>query len=233
MPAAASSENACWVLDARPTLVSAFCAAASSRPSTLGTGVGVSGPFVKTQTVAARRAAERATSTHGHALRLRFTGYAVRTGGRAGCGVALGRVVVATSLEGTGNGAVAAESATALRPLPSVPVWAVPSRRSSCWSESRERAPASKERNSAASVGRRSGSRAPAAETISSSTLGVPATLDETLGTSSCTCWKATLTGRSPLKAFSPVSISKRISPAAYTSERASAMPRPTCSGET
>ncbi|OIQ79354.1 hypothetical protein GALL_389110 [mine drainage metagenome] len=55
---------------------------------------------------------------------------------------------------------------------------------------------------------------------------------DEGAGTSSCTCLNATWIAVSPTNGWVPTNISKSMMPTAYTSLRASAMPRSTCSGD-
>ena len=165
----ASSER---LLGARrqATLVSAFCAAASSRPSTLGTGVGVSRPSREPRPWPPGEAAEgrRAPTA---------TPCACASPGMP-CARAAGR---AAGSRWAGSSSRHPRRDRQWRRRRRTPPRCGRCRRCPCGrcradgrvvGPSRERAPASKERNSAASVGRRSGSRAPAAETISSSTLG-------------------------------------------------------------
>ena len=86
-------------------------------------------------------------------------------------------------------------------------------------------------RNRLASAGRRSGSRLVARATSASSDGGRPGTTLDGAGTTSLTCLWATASGVSPVCGWEPVSISYSITPAAYTSVRASETLRDTCSG--
>ncbi len=67
--------------------------------------------------------------------------------------------------------------------------------------------------------------------TSASSDGVIPGANRDGAGTTSLTCLYATASGVSAVCGWAPVSISNSITPAAYTSVRASAVPRETCSG--
>ena len=87
--------------------------------------------------------------------------------------------------------------------------------------------------NSAASAGRRAGSLLVAASTSWSTAVGMPGMSEEGAGTSWLTCWYATESGVSPRNGWRPVSSSKSITPAEYTSPRGPVTSPATCSGGT
>ena len=86
-------------------------------------------------------------------------------------------------------------------------------------------------KKTSALAGRHCGSLLVAARTSWSTAGGTPPTSALTGGTSELTCAWATASGVSPLYGCRPVSISKSMMPAEYTSVRASVGAPVTCSG--
>ena len=85
--------------------------------------------------------------------------------------------------------------------------------------------------NSPASAGRSAGSRLVAASTSWSTAAGMPGTSEEGAGIAELTCWYATESGVSPVNGWRPVSSSKSITPAEYTSDLGPVASPVTCSG--